>query len=205
MKLKLTACVPIGILRGMDNKNKILASALKLFGAKGYDATGVQEIACLSGITKPTLYYYFGSKKGLLEVLLTRYNQKLNKKISAAALYEGDLQKSLTKVATIFFKFAQNNKDFYRMQLAMVFGPLEGEPIKIIGKLANTPYQILQELFSKAVKSKGEREAEIYMAYAITFIGIVHQYITLFLNGFIELSEEIADFIVSIFLHGIDG
>ena len=30
---------------------------------KGYDAVGVQEIVDTAGITKPTLYYYFGSKR----------------------------------------------------------------------------------------------------------------------------------------------
>ncbi len=55
----------------MENKENILKCALDLFYAKGYDAVGVQEIAEKAGITKPTLYYYFGSKYGLLETLLT--------------------------------------------------------------------------------------------------------------------------------------
>ena len=49
----------------MDNRERILQCALELFYAKGYDAVGVQEIAQKAGITKPTLYYYFGSKYGL--------------------------------------------------------------------------------------------------------------------------------------------
>lgn len=48
----------------MDNRERILQCALELFYAKGYDAVGVQEIAQKAGITKPTLYYYFGSKYG---------------------------------------------------------------------------------------------------------------------------------------------
>ena len=48
----------------MDNIERILQCALELFYAKGYDAVGVQEIAQKAGITKPTLYYYFGSKYG---------------------------------------------------------------------------------------------------------------------------------------------
>ena len=57
----------------MDNRERILQCALELFYAKGYDAVGVQEIAQKAGITKPTLYYYFGSKYGLLETLLTKH------------------------------------------------------------------------------------------------------------------------------------
>lgn len=56
----------------MDNREKILNCALELFHARGYDAVGVQEIAETAGVTKPTLYYYFGNKRGLLEALLSR-------------------------------------------------------------------------------------------------------------------------------------
>ena len=49
----------------MENREKILESALDLFFTKGYDAVGVEEIAERAGITKPTLYHYFGSKYGL--------------------------------------------------------------------------------------------------------------------------------------------
>ena len=57
-------------MKQMDNRQLIIEKALELFCARGYDAVGVQEIAEQSGITKPTLYYYFGSKQGLMETIL---------------------------------------------------------------------------------------------------------------------------------------
>ena len=48
----------------------ILEEALKLFSNNGYEATGVQEICEQAGVTKPTLYHYFGSKQGLLDAVL---------------------------------------------------------------------------------------------------------------------------------------
>src|ERR1700709_507875 len=44
----------------------------RLFASRGYDATSVREIVEASGVTKPTLYYHFGSKQGLAEALLTK-------------------------------------------------------------------------------------------------------------------------------------
>ncbi|NDV27542.1 TetR/AcrR family transcriptional regulator [Desulfovibrio sp. JC010] len=187
----------------MDNKEKILACALKLFGSKGYEATGVQEIVKQAGVTKPTLYHYFGSKKGLLEVLLDRYYQELVRDISAAARYEDDLEQSLTKVAKAFFNFAEENKDFYRMQLAMVFGPKDGDPVRIIEKVATAPYLIMQGLFAEALKDNDQITDNICMGHAITFIGIVHQYIALYLNEITDLSDTKVDFIVKNFLYGI--
>ena len=49
----------------MENREKLLSCALDLFYARGYDAVGIQEIVDAAGVTKPTMYYYFGSKKGL--------------------------------------------------------------------------------------------------------------------------------------------
>ncbi|MCB5701286.1 TetR/AcrR family transcriptional regulator, partial [Bacteroides fragilis] len=51
----------------MDNRQLIMNSALTLFYESGYDAVGVQQIVDSAGVSKPTMYYYFGSKQGLLE------------------------------------------------------------------------------------------------------------------------------------------
>jgi AcrR family transcriptional regulator len=45
---------------------KILQKALHLFLQKGYDGTSTNDICWASRITKPTLYYYFPSKKHIL-------------------------------------------------------------------------------------------------------------------------------------------
>ena len=54
----------------MENREMIMRCAKTLFYAKGYDAVGVQKIVDKAGVTKPTLYYYFGSKQGLMETIL---------------------------------------------------------------------------------------------------------------------------------------
>ena len=53
-----------------ENKDLILNTAIRLFAEKGYDGVGVQEICVESKITKPTLYYYFSSKAGLLSAII---------------------------------------------------------------------------------------------------------------------------------------
>ena len=63
----------------MDNRQAILDSALTLFYEKGYDAVGVQQIVDAAGVTKPTLYYYFGSKQGLLSCFKMPWAKNLSK------------------------------------------------------------------------------------------------------------------------------
>jgi AcrR family transcriptional regulator len=54
---------------GGDLKARLLLSALSHFAAKGYDGVQVKEVAEEAGVSKPTLYYHFGSKEGLFRQL----------------------------------------------------------------------------------------------------------------------------------------
>ena len=60
----------------MDTKTSIMECAVKLFASKGYDAVSVQEITTAANITKPTLYYYFGSKEALIREAFIAYFDK---------------------------------------------------------------------------------------------------------------------------------
>ncbi len=52
-----------------DLKARLLLAALSHFAAKGYDGVQVKEVAEDAGVSKPTLYYHFGSKEGLFRQL----------------------------------------------------------------------------------------------------------------------------------------
>jgi AcrR family transcriptional regulator len=47
-------------------KEDILRAVLQLFLKKGYNATSTNDICAAAKLAKPTLYYYFGSKRDLL-------------------------------------------------------------------------------------------------------------------------------------------
>lgn len=57
----------------LNNEERILEAATELFALKGYDATSVDEIANKASVSKPLIYYYFTSKKNILEELIKRY------------------------------------------------------------------------------------------------------------------------------------
>jgi AcrR family transcriptional regulator len=48
-----------------STKSKIFFVAARLIGQKGYHAVSMREISEQSGVSKPTIYYYFNSKEGL--------------------------------------------------------------------------------------------------------------------------------------------
>jgi AcrR family transcriptional regulator len=73
-------------IQPQKRKEEILQKALRLFLLKGYEATSTNDICWAAKITKPTLYYYFPSKRHILhaahvkaiERLLQPYLHKTN-------------------------------------------------------------------------------------------------------------------------------
>lgn len=186
----------------MDNRSALLDAALNLFALRGYDAVGVQEIVDAVGVTKPTLYHYFGSKQGLLQALLTERFQAFNQQVQEAAAYHGDLTYNLTRLANVFFEFARQNRTFYRMQLSMWFAPFDSEPYQLVAAWDREHYRIVEEMFLQAARDHGNTRGR-HQVYAATFIGMLNTYVGLWLNNFSELDDQLIYRAVHQFEHGI--
>ena len=186
----------------MSNREKILSQALDLFAARGYDAVGIQEVAETAGITKPTLYHYFGSKRGLLDCLLEVRFDRLNQVLREAAEYERDLPQTLDRIARAIFQFASENQDWYRMQLSMWFAPPGSEPYQAVSRLNTEQHQILEELFAQAALQHGNMKGR-QRAYAATFQGMLNTYIGMAFNGYVRLDDTLRRQAVHQFMHGI--
>src|SRR5262249_47859692 len=71
-----------------NTRQQILASAKRLFRAKGYEATAIDAIAEKAGVSTPTVYAVFGSKKEILKELVEatmfgqRYQEAVQKVLS---------------------------------------------------------------------------------------------------------------------------
>ncbi|MCA8911791.1 MAG: TetR/AcrR family transcriptional regulator [Planctomycetes bacterium] len=61
-----------------DTRSAILREAVTLFAARGYDAVSVREIVQAAGVTKPSLYYHFGSKEGVARALIEQFMSDAN-------------------------------------------------------------------------------------------------------------------------------
>ena len=53
------------------NKARILAAAVEILAARGFDGTSIAEIAALSGLPKANVYYYFKAKKAIYQTIIT--------------------------------------------------------------------------------------------------------------------------------------
>lgn len=185
-----------------NNKEKILNTALELFSQKGYDAVGVQSICEASGITKPTLYYYFQNKAGLLQKLLKINYEKLNSLITQKSKYKPniksyheDVYPVLKNTAESYFAFAKNNEMFYRIVLQALCAPKNSELFSMVEDFNKEQYNIIEKMFTEmSTVHQNMQRHEKRLAW--TFIGMINSYIML-------KTETTTDELVHQFMHGI--
>ena len=60
---------------------KIIDVAVDLFATNGFKGTSIREIAKISGMTITNIYYYFGSKEGLLLEILEQLTRQIVEKL----------------------------------------------------------------------------------------------------------------------------
>ena len=190
----------------MDNRQLIMEKALELFCARGYDAVGVQEIAEQSGITKPTLYYYFGSKLGLLKTLIEETFQEFRIILHEAADMEQRIEETLYQVAHRYCMFFESDREFYMLFMALFYSARENEAYQAVKPYVAEFYDMIVDVFGRAADQLGNMNGR-QRQFAIGFIGTINHYLILQFeegeeNGG-KIQEEEIDAVVRQFMYGI--
>jgi AcrR family transcriptional regulator len=68
----------------LSTKQRIEQSALQLFAARGFEATGIRDIADRAGLSTAALYHYMGSKDELLVAFMVESMTELTRVARAA-------------------------------------------------------------------------------------------------------------------------
>ncbi|STZ73979.1 TetR family transcriptional regulator [Mycolicibacterium fortuitum] len=76
-----------------QTRERILQAAYEVINERGYAATTFQEIAKRSGLSRPTLNYYFASREDLYRALLQQAHDVVTSCIHAAKQHEGSLNR----------------------------------------------------------------------------------------------------------------
>jgi AcrR family transcriptional regulator len=68
-------------LTAADRRIQLMDVARGVFGASGYEATSIEEIATQAGVTKPIVYEHFGAKEGLYAAIVEREMDNLVRRV----------------------------------------------------------------------------------------------------------------------------
>lgn len=100
---------------------RILKAACEIFANYGYEGASVQKIVRVAQTTKPTLYYYFGSKAGLYKAIVDRAHDERFQLMQQAAAQHETLEKQLMEILRVLFRFARRRRDFTRLLFVTAF------------------------------------------------------------------------------------
>ena len=185
-----------------DNRAKIMQTALDLFAIQGYDATGVQEIAEKSDITKPTLYHYFGSKRGLLDAIIGEHGKKLYEVIDSGCIYNHDLVMNLTILTRGMITAALADQAFFRFYRALEAAAPDSESYHACEPIRTGINERLEDLFTAASADHGNMKDRA-KPYSHSFQGMYNTWAMLVLNKEIQLTDDVLHRSVHQFMHGI--
>jgi len=187
-------------------KERILDEAAKAFAAQGYEGVGVQQVCDAALITKPTLYYHFGNKEGLLSALFEDRFGSFNARVRLAAEYpgarKGDLAGVLLSTMTAFVDAARADPDFARVRLASSFCPPSSDAYRVARPHLEVLYGILAATFEAAALEHGNMAGRA-LPYAASFIGASDAYVGLLLAGDLDPDAVFLRRAVHYYMHGI--
>src|SRR5512141_2402589 len=109
-------------------REKLYAAAAEIFARKGYAATSVQEIVLKAGVTKPALYYYFGSKEGVYQAILEKTLRDFDQRVNAVETMKGSASLRLRRLCLEIFSLMQEHLEVIRLMHSIYYGPPQGAP-----------------------------------------------------------------------------
>ena len=192
---------------GPKTKRKLLRVALKIFADRGYAGASVQTIVDAARVTKPTLYYYFGSKAGLYQALLDWANDERLRLMREAAGRATSLPKQLVEVLAAIFDFIDGHRELMRLAFATPFSA-RGEVPREINylKKASRNFEFFQG-FIRRGRDRGELSSRFS---SLELARGLYGMMTLRVMSFLVLPERPptrrdAESIVQLFLSGAAG
>ncbi len=186
----------------MEKKELIIENAIRLFSQKGYEAVGVQELCDVSGITKPTLYYYFKSKAGVLEYIANTIGEELFSRIQSALTYNHDFIKGLTDVLKAEINFAVKNTAFFDLHCTLLNSPENSEQRNIYSQMISKIQKCFDDFFFASCNEFGNMRGKDIL-YSKLFHNNVVSTAILVSKGSLKYSEEIVYQIIHSQVYGM--
>jgi AcrR family transcriptional regulator len=150
-------------------RDRLLESAIDIFNQRGYAAASVREIVEASGVTKPVLYYYFGSKEGIYAEIMTQVLENFERSLTEPGLPGTNARDRIQHLCEKIYTMAHENVKVVRLMYSIFYGPPQGAPPCF---RPETFHDLFHEAIVKLVR-EGIRSGEFngtgedIMAYAI--------------------------------------
>jgi TetR/AcrR family transcriptional regulator len=159
------------------SKSAILEAATQLFAQKGFDATGIGEIAQIAGVARGTPAYFFGSKEALFEEVVSRLNQRAVVIVPTALERAGEnpnAEKLIEVFIDTYLEFHAANPEFLRVihWISLTENRLTTQAVTHWNSLASMLSAVMMTLKDTPLESMDPRQM------VLTIIGMCNAHLT---------------------------
>ncbi len=135
--------------KSLQTKRELMASAIRLFGEKGFVATTVQEIAYNAGYAKGNFYRYWKSKDDIfLDIMENRLREYREKR--KEGLEKAKDVKDIINVIVDFLETIIDDKNWSKVFLEFTIYGFGKEELK--KKLNKSNYRLSSDLFAEILR-----------------------------------------------------
>jgi len=151
-------------------EQQMLDAAVRVFSRNGFHAANMDEIAEQSGVSKPMVYAYHGTKEELFLACLRRESERLMEKIISAADSSLPPDEQLWRGLKGFFDYVGAHRDGWSVlyRQARSLEPFAGE----LAAMRRAMVQVIAHRLELAVQAHGRPgRPEDLTSMALTLVG----------------------------------
>ncbi|MGV3771959.1 MAG: TetR/AcrR family transcriptional regulator [Verrucomicrobiales bacterium] len=188
-------------------REQILRAGLKAFAERGYSGASVQDIIDATQVSKPVLYYYFGSKAGLYKALLDKATDECYQLMQEATKSACGVEQQLVEIFAAHFEFLKEQRDLLRLAFSAAFAsPGELPPAEEGVDKGARNFEFVHTLIKQgqADGSLDPRSASLDLAQGIYAALCFHLMIGA-LKADVTMDRAAAEQIVQLYLRGAES
>lgn len=196
---------PIAEKQNNETKEHIFRIAAHLFAEKGYNGVSMREISEKSGVSKPTIYYYFGSKKGIYQQLIDAGINQLFSTIDDVKELQTSAKEKLVLITKRMFQFTVTFPEFAKFFITTVTPFADNEILDKFKKESLKRGRVLVAVIEQGIAS-GEFGASANPELAAQIIGGVWQHMIMAQLASHKriLTDKLAEEIIEILFKGLN-
>jgi AcrR family transcriptional regulator len=180
-------------------RSEILEAATKVFGAKGYEGTRVDDIAAEAGLAKATVYVYFESKDEIYQETVEQALADLAELTDRHVAAEQDFAGKVRAFVTVRLSFWKEKRALYHV-ISSLNREMENRRRSLNWQKKTVDY--LTAMFARAAE-RGEIEGHSLEASAWALMDIVRGINERRIVNYGRPSEEEIDFVTTLVLRAL--
>ena len=187
----------------VENKEKIMETAIELFSGRGFRGTSIRDIAGAMSMSISNIYHYFGSKEGLLLAILERSSTEITEALERLVKLDIDPLDRFKLILAEHLRLAG-----VRTREAKIFS-LDEEHLSAKGYQINLSYQRkILGVYQKslvALQEAGLIHFRNLTVLAFNILGIVNWQLRWYRPDGLLSMDEVVEEICAFVLHGLLG